>query len=269
MAQQRQAQQERLQQLHLQQQQEQQQQGGSRGGIRGGGSFWNQSEASDSPTAAGGGVQRQAAAGSRGPAGVPQEQQPSDWAHFSSPEQQSPAGSARQRPHAQFSSSASGSSSALTAAAAAAAAAGGAASVRSVGSSSAGGRRAPPSPPGAGGPQLSSAGQGLRAHAVAVPTSPLATSPLPSPRGVSLAGSPPEGGPVGGANPFAAERSTSGGLSERSGSGGLHMRWQPPAGQQQQQWHDGEEGDELGDAKLSQLKVGGARQLVVEPVHMV
>jgi hypothetical protein len=118
---------------------------------------------------------------------------------------------------------------------------------------------------------LSSAGQGVRAHAVAVPSSPLGTpplgpSPLASPRRVSGADSPrsdAQAAVAAGAagNPFAEEHSASGSqgiTAERSGSGGLHMRWQPPPGQrqqqqQQQQWLD--EDDQVGDTNMSQLKV--------------
>jgi hypothetical protein len=174
--------------------------------------------------------------------------------------------SARQRGHTPISSSSGGSSAATAAAGAAAvagaagAAAGVAMSVRSnsssFGGSSAAGKRAPPAPPAPaaaapGAPQLSSASQGVRAHAVAVPS-----SPLDSPRRVSAADDSPDEAPdrSGPPNPFAAERSGSGGLHPMrwSGTGQLRNQYQ-----QQQQQGLGEEGlgEDLGAGKLSQLQV--------------
>jgi hypothetical protein len=203
-------------------------------------------------------------------------EQPTDWAHFSSPEQ-SPSGKAAARPGPPSSSGSIASSAA--AAAAAAVAAGVAGSVRSAGGvssssisvrqrTSSGGLVVGQGGAGSTNPQPSAAGQGPRAHAVAVPssgTSPLAISPLGSPgRGNSLGdrASPLEEGGLAAVaagvgsrsgNPFAAERSSSLGLSERSSSG--HMRWHPSGGQQQQQQMREQELEDHAAAKLSQLQV--------------
>jgi hypothetical protein len=109
------------------------------------------------------------------------------------------------------------------------------------------GKRAPPPPPTApGAPQLSSASQGVRAHAVAVPS-----SSLDSPGRVSAADDSPGDAPDRAAppNPFAAERSGSGGLHSMRWSGTGQLRHQYQTQEQQQSL------EEEAAGKLSQLQV--------------